>query len=302
MRKILAATTMLFAFFTQTNACDICGCGVGNINPHMFPHLSKNFISLSYNYRFYHTHLDHGQEVRINKETYHTVLLTGQYSPFKKLQLMGMLPYQLNRQTGHHGNKSLNKVGDAVLLGNYRAMDIYAGKTKKIRHTLLLGAGVKLPTGEYVFDEENEKDVHNANFQAGTGSADLLLNGFYNVRIKNWMFSTGMTYKMNGSNKKDYQFGNRFLTVVQAKFIQNTRNFSLIPNAGINYENMKLDKSNGETVAHTGGNNTQLTTGLDINTNKWAVGFTWLQPLKQDLGEGQIHAMPGWNIHLSLSF
>ncbi len=302
MKKILTAILLLSLFSIRSTACDICGCGVGNFNPHMFPHLSKNFISLSYNYRFYHTHLEDAQGMMTNKETYHSILLTGQYSPIKKLQLMGMLPYQVNRQSGEEGNKSLNKIGDAVFLGNYRIVDNFLGSKKNIRQTLLLGAGIKLPTGEYVFDETNEKEVGNANFQAGTGSTDLLLNGFYNIRIKNWMFSTGMTYKVNGSNKDDYQFGDRFLAVAQAKFIRNAGNVSFIPNAGINYETMQMDKRSGEIVEHTGGNNLQLTSGLDMNTNKWALGFTWFKPLKQDLGEGHIHAMPGWNIHLSFAF
>src|SRR5690242_14456097 len=54
-----------------TKACDICGCGVGNFNPYMFPHLVQRFVSIGYNYRTYETkaHDDFGNAM-FNKEYY----------------------------------------------------------------------------------------------------------------------------------------------------------------------------------------------------------------------------------------
>ena len=115
MKKIFI-TVLLLPLFLSTRACDICGCGVGNFNPYMFPHLSKNFINFSYQHRYYQTHfLENGEEMN-NREHYNTFSLTGQYSPFKNLQLMAVVPFQANRQSGPEGNKSLNRLGDVVFL------------------------------------------------------------------------------------------------------------------------------------------------------------------------------------------
>jgi hypothetical protein len=56
-------TILLFTLFLSSRACDICGCGVGNFNPYLFPHLSKNFVNFSYQYRYYKTHfVENGEE------------------------------------------------------------------------------------------------------------------------------------------------------------------------------------------------------------------------------------------------
>src|SRR6185436_1709809 len=132
--------------FSAANACDICGCGVGNFNPHMFPHLSRNFISVGYTYRYYNTHANDeaGNDI-MNRENYNSFFLAGQVAFGKKIQVMAILPFQSNSQSGPEGNKSLNKLGDAVLLVNYRLYD--KKNNDKFRQTVIIGGGFKLPTG-----------------------------------------------------------------------------------------------------------------------------------------------------------
>src|SRR5215218_5267072 len=118
MNKLIVL--LFLSFSLVSNACDICGCGVGNFNPYMFPHLSKNFFSLGYQRQSFHTHLvDNGEEIN-NREHYNTYMLAAQFTPFRNTQLMFALPFQFNRQTGPEGNKSLNKPGDITMLANYR--------------------------------------------------------------------------------------------------------------------------------------------------------------------------------------
>jgi len=301
MKKLIFLFGMS-VIFQQSNACDVCGCGVGNYNPHMFPHLSKSFINIGYTYRHYYTHLHvNGGTTSENNEYYKTQLVAAQYSPFKNVQLMGILPFQMNRQIGEEGDKKLQQLGDVVFLANYRLFD-HASGSGQIRQTFIAGAGIKLPTGKYSFNENDETQVHNVNFQAGSGSVDWLLNTSYNFSYRNWAIGSGITYKINNANKQDYKFGNRLLGITQLKYIQNIGDFSLIPHIGINYENLQTDRSSGKKVEHTGGSNLQLTTGIDINSKNWALGFMYLQPVKQTLADGEIHAKPGINLNLSYSF
>ena len=189
-----------------SNACDICGCGVGNFNPYMFPHLAQKFISVGYNYRYYRSnaHDDLGNEM-VNKEYYQSFSLAGQFTIARRIELMGYLPFQSNTQRGPEGNKSLNKLGDAIFLANYRLVD-HISSGNKLRQTVVAGGGIKLPTGNYQYEEGSEEEVDNPNFQAGTGSTDFLLNGSYSLQYKKIAVSTGITYKMNTSNKEDYRF------------------------------------------------------------------------------------------------
>lgn len=283
--------------FSMAKACDICGCGVGNFNPHMFPHLAQKFISIGYNYRSYETHAhdDMGMEMH-NKEYYSSFSIAGQFTIAKKIQLVGYLPFQVNTQKGPEGNKSLNKLGDAIFLVDYKFFD---HSSNRFRQTFVAGAGVKLPTGSYHFEEGDEKVVDNANFQAGSGSTDLLLNGSYSLRYKKFAISAGVTYKVNTANKEEYRFGNRFLSVVQFKYVKEAGNISLIPNAGVIIESMKEDELSNITIDHTGGYNLQATLGLDVNNRKIAAGIFYSKPIQQNLATGHITAMPGINIHLS---
>ena len=218
---------------------------------------------------------------------------------------MAVLPFQVNRQSGPEGNKSLNRLGDIVFLANYKLLDKIIGKENDmLRQTLLAGAGIKFATGDYHFNESNEAHVGNSNFQAGTGSTDYLLNTYYSIRYRKIGFSTGVTYKMNTENKSGYRFGNRLLNVTQVKYIKDIKDFSIIPSVGISFEKMKEDKQDGVKVdrSRTGGYNTQLLLGADFNTAKWALGVNYSASVNQNLAAGQIDARPGVNIHLSYSF
>src|SRR5215469_5241567 len=111
MKRILVALIALI-IFSSAQACDVCGCGVGNFNPYMFPHLVQKYVSIGYTYRYYKTnaHDDMGMAM-LNKEYYNTLSLAGQFTIRNKIQLMGYLPFQINTQQGPEGNKSLNRLG-----------------------------------------------------------------------------------------------------------------------------------------------------------------------------------------------
>lgn len=298
---LLLAATMTTG---SSYACEICGCGVGNYNPHMFPHLSKNFLSLSYQYRWYETTMpsDMGGSM-INHEYYNSFVLTSQYKISKRIWLMGMIPFMMNRQVGEEGNKSFQRPGDIVLMGNYRLWDNTDKKGKYlITQTLLVGGGVKLPTGKHSYSEENAKDVPNPNFQAGSGSLDYLLNASYILRYRNFAMNAGATYKINTNNKDDYRFGNKFLGILEFKYIRDINKVSLIPHAGLMYENMALDKRAGITVDNTGGNNLQAIAGIDMNSKNIAFGVFINKPVSHHLGGGNIYPATSLNAHVSYSF
>jgi hypothetical protein len=285
--------------FNNVKACDICGCGVGNFNPYMFPHLVQKFVSVGYNYRAYETnaHDDLGNPM-FNKEYYTTISLAAQFTFGKKIQLIGYLPFQVNEQKGPEGNKSLKGTGDAVLMINYKVFDHISDKAP-LRQTIVAGGGVKLPTGHYQYEEGSEKEVDNANFQAGTGSTDFLINSLYALRYKQFAMSAGVTYKVNTSNAQNYRFGNRLLTVVQFKYVKDAGAVSLIPNTGLIFEKMGKDSEDGLVNNHTGGYNAQAIVGLDVNNKKIATGIFYSKPIKQNLAQGSIHAMPAINVHVS---
>ena len=238
-----------------------------------------------------------------NKEFFTSYTLTGQISPFRNVQLLAVLPFLANHQSGTEGDKKLNKFGDVLFMINYKLLDKMSNKNL-VRQTFQIGMGIKLATGDYQFSETDDKSVPNAYFQSGTGSTDYILNASYSIRYKKMAVSTGMSYKMNGSNQSDYRFGNKFSYISQFKYVHDGKKISIIPSAGILYTKMKEDKQAGVKIEdnHTGGYNLQSIVGIDINTKKWSIGVAYLNSLSQNLAEDHIKALPGVNAHLSFSF
>jgi hypothetical protein len=300
MKKILSLALIILIYINAA-ACDICGCGVGNFNPYLFPHLANNFFSVSWQHHFYRTHFTENGEIMRNKEYYNTLNIAAQYSPFKNFQLMLVLPFQMNAQYGTEGSKHLSKPGDIFLLANYKLLS----KRSKNgwQHDLMVGTGIKFATGDYGFEENNDSQVANSNFQAGTGSTDLLVSGYYSLKVRRMAFSSGINYKFNGTNKNGYRFGNRLQTLTQVKYIRAFKSFTIVPSLGIQTEKMNEDKHSGEKVEdhHTGGFNTQALLGADLNKRKWALGINYSVPVQQNLADGAIKAQAGFNIHLSYS-
>jgi hypothetical protein len=128
--RIASLSLLLSIVFNQVRACDICGCSVSNYNPQLFPHLSKAYIGLSFYNRAYDRLTSYGS---INKELYNSLLLTGQYSIGKRIQVLGIMPYQFNHLSSEKGSKREDGIGDITLLGN---VSIWGRKTKAIQHFL----------------------------------------------------------------------------------------------------------------------------------------------------------------------
>jgi len=58
MRKILLVILIvLFAGIEKSAACDICGCGVGNIYIGIMPQFNKRFVGLRYHFNKFNTRL-----------------------------------------------------------------------------------------------------------------------------------------------------------------------------------------------------------------------------------------------------
>ncbi len=294
MKKILAVAAIFLGSMIQTRACDICGCGVSNYNPYLFPHLSKAYVGLSYYYRQYHTTAADGS---INKEFYNSLLLTGQFTIGKRLQLVGMVPYQFNHLSAINGTKHLNGVGDITLVANYQ---VWERKSKGQRHTLTGGLGVKLPTGKYTPVTITEKEQQN--FQIGTGSVDYLLNAAYRFSVKNWVFAGTSNYKYNTANSDDFRYGDVWTNGVTAIYRNDFENISLLPYLSFTGEHYMKDANKHILQDHSGGNVFLAGAGLDVNTRKIAVGMNCQVPVSQNISKGEILAKPRISAHFSFIF
>ena len=272
------------------NACDICGLGTTNYNPFLFPHLTKNYFSLNYLHRLYHIKTDEG----VNKEYFNTLLASGQFTISQKLQIGATVPYQLNKLENYSGTKNAIGLGDIILFSNFR---LWNHQDRSNTQTVVIGAGIKLPTGEYT-TTKNES-IEDQNFQLGTGSIDYVLNASYSLSYRKWIFSALTSYKYNTQNKANYRYGDVFTTGATAVYRKELKKLSIAPYIQIMNEHQMNDANNHLLQSHSGGNVLYTGGGIDVNTKKIALGANYQFAAKQHLFGGEINAKPRLSVHLS---
>jgi hypothetical protein len=289
-----------------SQACEICGCGVGNQYIGILPDFRKHIFGLRYRYSSLYTHVGIGgaSTYLTTKERYNIVELYGGWNITDKIRLMASVPYAFNDKTNQGTTVSKNGISDIYLSGYYQLFN--SRKTtaadKLLVQSLWLGGGIKLPTGKYN-PADKSNSTQNANlFQLGTGSTDFLLNAMYDVRLQDIGLNVSTSYKINTANKYEYTYGNKFNINTEAYYKFSIQHkFTVAPNAGIQYENGVQDDDNGLSVEASGGNLLVGTIGVETNFNRISIGANYQTPLHQNLGKGIIKANDKCMVHVSFT-
>lgn len=291
MKKFLLLLIIITGIQSEIRACDICGGGISNYNPFLFPHLSKTYMSLSYAHRHYQTQSESGI---MESEHFHSLLLAGQYSIGKHFQLIAMIPFQYNTLVRENEIKHISGLGDIDILVNYKLLD---RMFKNNRQTIMIGGGIKLPSGKYT--RGKGQTTEETSGQAGTGSLDFLLNTSYRISFANWIFSAAASYKYNTQNKDGYRFGDVITSGATIVYRKDLKGFSVAPYTQFILEKQMKDAGQHLIQDHSGGYAFYTGAGLDLNTKKIAVGFNYQFAASQNLSQGAIAVKPRITAHIS---
>ena len=280
---------VLIAFTISSNACEICGCGVGNFYMGVLPNFKKGFIGARYQYNNYHTVIA-SDATQYSNDYFKTIELWGGINLGKKWQLLGFVPYNFNKQNSDDGATNNIGLGDITLMGNYKLLNNFSSsKSKFFEQSLLIGGGIKLPTGKFDADLSDPTMVaaSTINTQIGSGSVDFFLNGMYNVKWNKFGINSSVIYKINTTNGSSVRYGNK--ATINATTFYNIGSDELVlsPTVGLSYENLAANFHNNAAIEDTGGNALMATTGLQIKLNKISVGAVFNTPLSQNFSDNQ---------------
>ena len=306
MKRIIMLGMLIITFFSQSSACDVCGCSLGGNYFGILPLYYKNFVGMRWSQAKFYSYMDHQSEFlppEYSNDTYSKAELWGRFYVNKKLQVFAFVPYAHNDMNGSEQVVSINGLGDITVMANYLLINTGESKSKKFKHTLIAGGGVKLPTGK--FNIEDKGKLVNRNFQIGTGSVDFLIASVYTVRYQKIGTNMEAGYKINTRNNADYIFGNQFHISSQIFYWQNIKPFSLLPNVGVYYEQAPKHKEAKIIQANTGGFALLATAGLEIYYKSFTSGINYKHPLVQHYNSdniADIQSKDRWMISLTYNF
>lgn len=296
---------LLISFMTPALSCDICGCGNGGSFFGLLPQGHRRFLGLRYRYASFDSHL--GSLNLRTREQFRTAEVWGRFYPLKRTQVLAFVPYQFSQQTMLKTGEvtPLQGLGDASVLVQYNLLNTFMRDdtvARSVDHNLLVGGGIKLPTGRYRYDETSPAEVANPNFQLGTGSVDYLLSAIYTARYRQWGLNTDLSYRLTGNNPSRYRFGNRLNASVSAFYLSSNGPKSVMPNAGVFLEQAARDRQQGATNPRTGGYAAYLNVGTEVYLSKLSVGIAYRCPLAQHLANGEIRANAQLSTHVTFLF
>ncbi len=304
MNKYLIFSILFLIDFSFLWGCDICGCSVSGSYFGLLPQYRKHFLGLRSNLRTYrvkHPPLFAGDKLIYSNDKSLSTEIWGKYQWNNKIQIIGIFPYIMNQRKEDNITLYSYGIGDVSFNLLYNIWKTPDSVASQFKHSLLIGAGVKLPTGKY----QNTivyKDLILPGFQMGTASWDIPLSFLYTVKRKSLGFNTEMTYQFNTLNRYGYHFGNRLSTALRVFYWKYRPSLSILPQIGFSYENYQQDKKENQWVRYTGGNAIGASAGIDLYKGRWGIGVnTWL-PIYQNIGEKHIKMLPRLTTNLLFLF
>lgn len=302
MKKITIATLLLLFSTSIAFSCDICGGGSGSYYVGLLPQFNKKLVGVRYQYNQLYTNLDvQGNKTALsNKEQYQTMDIWGAWNIGSKWRVMAVLPYSFIEKynEGMAQTTKKNGISDITLSGYYNLLQT---ANNSLNHSVWIGAGIKLPSGEY----NNPEMANNTSniFQLGTGSTDFLTQVIYDLNIESWGLNTTVNYKINTSNKDDYKYGNKLTANLAIYRKLNVGDAArIVPNIGLLYENQQQNTTIGYSVDQTGGNILQGSYGVEASYKKIAIGINLQSPISQNIASHRVDLKNKIMTHISYAF
>lgn len=267
-------------------ACDICGCFMG-----ITPYDNQSGISLMHRYRIFNGYQQYSQSpqffpsgaqpfapAKLNSsdpayahshkgdptdfEAFRVLELRAKYFLAQRLELNAYVPYAMNTSQINGKQINLSGVGDVTFFAGYHL--IRAIETAGVQSRLVVGGGIKLPTGN--FRRENSVGHRYPTLtQTGTGTTDGFVYANYIASLRNVGLSLNTSYRRAAANRFEESLAPGFTTFANLFYrFPLGQNWQLYPSAQFFYEKTKGELFEGQLTGEHAMNNALLGPGLDI--------------------------------------
>ncbi|MGB3948506.1 MAG: hypothetical protein WBM13_11010 [Bacteroidia bacterium] len=335
MKKTITIALLLNTYILI--ACDVCGSfmgitpydnqssitlmyryksfnGYGNSGQsnHLFPHHLKttptestsilNKLNNSSTLRHGSTHTTNNTTPLTQRdyEIYTTLEMRAKYFIHKRIELIAIVPLIINSSRINKNTQQIKGIGDITAFAAYHLVSKIMAEN--FQHRLIIGAGLKLPVGNYYAKDENEKR-YDFLIQPGTGSIDYMGYANYILGYKKLGLSINSSYKINGTNYYNERIANSTTNYLNLfyKFRQD-KNLKLIPSIQLYHEYTKGLFINNTYQAETTMNVATGGVGLDIFYNNISINSSFQLPVYEKKSSFNLEMCGRFMIGLTYNF
>ncbi len=285
--------TFFLVFSVVAEACDICGNFMG-----LTPYNNRNSISLLHRYRVFNgyrnyqeasrffpaaayrtAHMQHDSvpealKVHSSKdfESYKIFELRFKYFVHKRIELNVFAPLLDNKSKTNDLYEHHTGFGDISFNAGFHLM--MPDKEREVKHKLVLGAGIKLPTGNYYAHDAQSQRLP-FEMQPGTGSTDGFVYLNYVLMYRKVGININGNFKFNGQNRYKERVGNSTTDFVSVFCKAKLGNVFLYPSLQANYEYTKGIYVKDIVQPSTQMNVLMLGPGLDVYYKSFSLNAAW---------------------------
>ena len=231
-------------------------------------------------------------------ESYKIFELRFKYFVLKRLELNVFVPFLSNKSKADDQYLSHTGLGDISFNAGFH---VVAPKDKALRHKLIVGAGIKLPTGNYYAHDKHSERLP-FEMQPGTGSIDGFMYVNYVLMTKKIGASVSINYKANGQNNYKEKLSNSHNDFVSLFYRLPISNVIFYPSIQANYEYTDGLKVKNELQKNTDVNSLLLGPGLDIYYKSFSVNLAWQFTTYENVNESSLKSAGRLSFGLNYSF
>lgn len=296
MKYIISIALLMGSF--SVFSCDVCGISVSPGMQGLLPNNRYHFFGIRANYNSFQSSrpILLSDDFLTSKEHFFRSTLFGRWQISERFDLNAAIPFVYNEQ---HINGHINRhqgIGDIRITTNFLAIN----KTDSTsNHLFRVGAGAKLPTGNYSRDA-----WQTSNLYTGTGSYDFVLSSNYTLNKQKWGIIQDNQFWINTENKAGYRYGNSLNSRLLFQWKPTTKGkLKINPFAGAGYQWSMTDRIDGIHVSQqfNGGHLVTIEGGLQFMSNNWMTIIRYAHPVVQQLSNGDVRAIIG-NAEIGISY
>ncbi len=284
--------------FTFFDDCDACGCSANGGSMGFSSMLNENFIGIRYFHQSYKSRDGVFNNSPWIDENFNTTQIWGRIPISKKIEITALLPYHFHRRIKTDDTQNIDGIGDITVMAFYNVFESKIDSTAKFGHKILVGGGVKAPTGKY--DSANNGSI-NPSFQVGTGSWDYSVASEYIIRRKKLGLNTTLNYIFKTENDKNYKFGDQFNYGSTLFYTTGIQKVLIVPQIGIAGETYSANQDHNEDVPLTKGDIFFSKIGVEVGYKKFSAGVNAMLPINQNLTGGRVEANYRLAVNLNYS-